>query len=439
MLGRISRTVALALAFALPLSALAQGDQVLDQAKKLLDAKRPKEAYDLLRPLEPKRAGQIEFDYLLGIAALDAGDAQSAVFALERVLAVNPNYLQARAEIARAYFVLGEKENARREFQSVRAQNPPEQARQTIDRYLSALEPQATQFRAFVEVAAGYDSNVNSATRSSTIALPALGGAIGTLNPAAQSQGAWFGGFGAGASVSHAIAAEWALIGNAAYAGKWNANASEFDTGQWDASGGARWARGPEQIIAIAQGQDFRLDNNNYRTSLGGTAQWLHNFSDTQQSTLFGQYAALRYPDQSPRNANRWIVGAAYSQAFGGSYNPIGYLSGYGGNEPTTDDAFSYLGYRPIGVRIGGQLSFAAQVIGFASASWENRRYGGVDPTFLVTRKDNQYDARIGVAYTFLPLWTLTPQVAYTKNNSNIELNEYDRTVAGVTVRKDFF
>jgi tetratricopeptide (TPR) repeat protein len=424
---------------AAPLGALAQTDQVLDQARKLLEAKRAKEAYDLLRPLEPKRAGEIEFDYLLGISALDAGDAQSAVFALERVLAVNPNYLQARAEIARAYFVLGEKENARREFQSVRAQNPPEQARQTIDRYLSALEPQTTQFRAFVEVAAGWDSNVNSATGRSTIAIPALGGAIGTLNPAAQSQSAWFGGLGAGASISHAVAEEWALLGNVAYAGKWNGNnQSEFDTGQWDAGLGARWARGADQILAIGQGQDFRLDNNNYRTSLGGTAQWLHNFSDTRQSTLFGQYAALRYPDQSPRNANRWIVGAAYSQAFGGPYNPVGYISGYGGDEPTTDSAFSYLGYRPIGVRIGGQLAFAPQWIGFASASWENRRYGGVDPTFLVTREDNQYDARIGLAYGFLPKWTLTPQVAYTKNNSNIELNEYNRTVAGVTVRRDF-
>ncbi len=33
---------------------------------------------------------------------------------------------------------------------------------------------------------------------------------------------------------------------------------------------------------------------------------------------------------------------------------------------------------------------------------------------------------------------SLTPQVAYTNNQSNIELNEYDRTVASVSVRRDF-
>jgi tetratricopeptide (TPR) repeat protein len=413
-------------------------DQVLDQAKQLLEARRAREAFDLLRPLEARRAGEIEFDYLLGIAALDAGDAQSAVFALERVLAVNPNYLQARAEIARAYFVLGEKENARREFQTVRAQNPPEAARQTIDRYLSALEPQTTQLRGYIEVAGGYDSNVNSATSRSQIALPALGGAIGTLDPSAQAQGAWFGGFGAGGSVSHAVSPEWWVLGNVAYTGKFNANESQFDTSQVDGSAGVRWARGPDQVIGLVQGQEFRLDGNDFRTSLGGTAQWLHNLSDVQQFTVFGQYAALRYPDQSPRDADRWIGGVAYSQAFPGALAPIGYASAYGGAESTTDDAFNYLGFRPVGLRLGGQVTLLPQVVGFAAASWENRRYRAEDPSFLVRRSDNQYDARVGVAYGFLPSWTLTPQVAYTKNDSNIELNEYDRTVASVTVRRDF-
>jgi tetratricopeptide (TPR) repeat protein len=122
------------------------------------------------------RRWEIEYDYLLGIAALDAGDAQQAVFALERVLAVNPNYLQARAEIARAYFVLGERDSARREFEAVKAaggQIPPE-ARESIDRFLSALAPQQTEFKAYIELALGYD-NTNSATSRSTIATPSPG------------------------------------------------------------------------------------------------------------------------------------------------------------------------------------------------------------------------------------------------------------------------
>jgi hypothetical protein len=434
------RSGALAVLLATLAGAPALADQPLDQAKKLLEAKRPKEAFDLLRPLEAKRAGEIEYDYLLGIAALDAGDAQAAIFALERVLAVNPNYLQARAEIARAYYVLGERENARREFRTVRAQNPPDAARQTIDRYLSALEPQTSRLRAFVEVGLGYDTNVNSATSRSTIAIPAFGGAIGQLSPNAQAQSSWFGAASAGASIDQAVSNEWSLLAAATYAGKFNQDYNEFNTGALDGSAGARWTRGANQLVGLVQGQMYWLDNDRYRNLYGGTAQWLHNLSPTQQVTVFGQFSALRYPQpsQSPQDANRAVGGVAYSQAFAGAYSPVGFVSGYGGDERATDSQFKYLGYTPFGARLGGQATLTPQTILFGSAAYERRNYNGENPTFLVTREDNQYDLRVGLAYAFLPKWTLTPQVGYTKNDSNIELNEYDRTVATVTVRRDF-
>lgn len=434
------RWLAAALAVACFACPPAFADQVLDQARKLLETKRPKEAYDLLRPLEAKRAGEIEFDYLLGIAALDAGDAQSAIFALERVLAVNPNYLQARAEIARAYFVLGEKENARREFRTVRAQDPPGAARQTIDRYLSALEPQKTRLRAYLEAAAGWDSNVNSATSRSTIALPVFGGAIGQLDAAARKQSSWFAGLGAGVSIDQAISDEWSLLGAASYAGKFNEDFDQFNTSTLDGSAGVRWARGANQLVGLAQGQMYWLDNDRYRNLWGGTGQWLHNLSPTQQFTVFGQYAQLRYPQasQAPRDANRAVGGVAYSQAFAGPYSPVAYVSAYAGHERPTDNAYDYLENTPFGVRLGGQASLTAQAVLYGSAAYEHRGYYNPEPTFLVKREDDQFDFRLGLAYMFLPQWTLTPQVAYTKNNSNIQFNEYDRTVAAVTVRKDF-
>src|SRR5574341_400922 len=110
-------------------SITAGADEVTDRAKRLLAQQQAKEAYALLAPLEEKRAGDPEFDYLLGIAALDAGEPERAVFALERVLALQPNNALARAEIARAYFIMGERETAKREFQAVREQPIPSEAK----------------------------------------------------------------------------------------------------------------------------------------------------------------------------------------------------------------------------------------------------------------------------------------------------------------------
>ena len=101
-MGVIRTTVIGVAALFVLLQSLAFADQITDRARLLLQQKNPQAAYRLLEPLESQRAGDPEYDYLLGIAALDSGERERAVFALERVLAVNPNHAQARAEIARA-------------------------------------------------------------------------------------------------------------------------------------------------------------------------------------------------------------------------------------------------------------------------------------------------------------------------------------------------
>src|SRR4030081_3534524 len=78
-------------------------DALTDRARALLAGKDAKGAYTLLLPQEAQRAGDPEYDYLLGVAALDSGQYERAVFALERVLGVQPDNHVARAEIARAY------------------------------------------------------------------------------------------------------------------------------------------------------------------------------------------------------------------------------------------------------------------------------------------------------------------------------------------------
>jgi Flp pilus assembly protein TadD len=131
---------ALLCAFVMAFSAVAVAqDATLDRARQLIQAKQYKQAFALLSPQEQARAGEPQFDYLLGIAAIDSGELTRGVFALERVLAVNPNHPQARAEIARAYFLMGENKTARPEFETVRQSRPPSEVASTIDRFLDAL------------------------------------------------------------------------------------------------------------------------------------------------------------------------------------------------------------------------------------------------------------------------------------------------------------
>lgn len=418
------------------LQSLAFADQLTDRARLLLQQKNPQAAYELLAPLESRRAGEVEFDYLLGISALDSGHREQAVFALERVLSVNPNYAEARAEIARAYFEMGEKENAKREFENVRNTNPPEAVKQTIDRYLSALEVgPGRRLNGFVEIGFGHDSNVNSATAQSEIAIPAFSGSPVTVGPRESDNFLTAAG---GLNYVHPFSPEWAVVAGATARGQYNKDHNEFDTGIIDANLGLRWSRAKETVTVGYQGQDFQVDHTAFRRTNGVVAQWQHSYSEYDQASIFAQVASLAYPDQSPRDARRRIFGVAFGHGWNMQSKPVVFGSLYMGSEKAKDSDFEDLGHKPVGLRFGGQMSVSPAATLWGLLSYERRVYEADDRFFLGTRRDKQADLRLGVDYTFRPTWLLVPQVSYTNNQSNIPLNKYNRAVVSVVVRKVF-
>ena len=441
------RTSTLILAALLSTSALfAHGaDEVLVKARSFLDANNPQAAYNLLAPLQSQRAGDPDFDYLLGVSALDLGKNTEAVFALERVLSVRPESAPARAQIARAYFALKETDTAKREFENVKKQSVPADVRQTIDRYLDAIdriaETEKFKARFFVEFAFGWDSNVNSATRIDSVAVPAFGNSIFTLAPTSIEQHDMFFSVGAGTNISNPLGRNWTLIGGLSAYSRNNFTVDGFDTGYLDGYLGVAKKFERDTFTLIGQGNMFLVDNsaysNEYRDAVGGTAQWTHDFNARNQITAYVQYASLTYPQQSPRDANRYIGGVGYAHAFKGG-DPIVFVGAYAGLEETKDSSFNYLGHRPVGLRLGGQKILSDDLLAFFSVAGEWRKYRGVDPSFDVRREDKQYSAALGLTWSMPKDWKFSPQISYLNNLSNISINEYDRLQLFVTLRRDW-
>ena len=88
--------------------------------------------------------------------------------------------------------------------------------------------------------------------------------------------------------------------------------------------------------------------------------------------------------------------------------------------------------------RIGGQVRMGLGWGIFANASHERRLYGGTDPAFLVRREDRQYEIAAGISYLMRASTTLVVQLQHTRNDSNIVINDFDRTVASLAVRMNF-
>lgn len=415
----------------------AQTDDPLKAARDAITAGQSAKALEILQPLEAEKAGDPAYDYLLGLARLDAGDPERAVFAFERVLAMQPNHAQARAEIGRAYLLLGERDAGVRELEAVRKGDIPDDARKTIENYLSAFGAGPTRLSGYLEATGGYDSNVNSAVAATHLVIP-LTGLDSVLSRDGRRQEAAFLGLAGGINFAHPLSERWSVLGGASFSQRFNNNVEQFDTRTLEGNVGLRYARAADAFTLGVQGQSFDVHDARNRDALGIVGQWQHQLDQRTQVSVFGQYVQLRYPSQGLRDADRSVGGVAVAKVLEGAWAPSLFASAYAGEERELKAGVPYLGHTPLGVRFGGQLRPSSTVTWFANASYENRRYGGQDPLFLVRRKDDQWDLRLGLNYEPVRSWVVSPQVSYTRNESSVALNDYSRSMVSVTLRREF-
>ena len=424
----------------LALSSNAVADEVTEQARTLLNAHQAGSAYSLLAPLSDERAGDPDFDYLLGIAALDSGQPGQAVFALERVLAVKPNDPLARAEIARAYFALAEFDTSKQEFENVKSSTDvPASALATMDKYLGLIDrAQRGEQRVggYIGFSSGYDSNVNSGTDQSTIAIPALGNLPFQLVDKATSQDNPFATVTAGINALKPLDKTWALVGGAR--GYYRATETPFSTADAYLYGGVRGTFGKHEVVFAGQGEDFIVDADSLRYVYGGYAQWSYAIDNKSRVSLSFQGNKIDYPDLSQRDATRYVTSASYLVALPGKREPLIYLGAYGGVEQENLSSRPQFGHDLYGARIGGSFGIMPKLRAFTSVSMEQRDYHGPDPIFRRTRDDTQYILSAGAEYTLCENWLLRPNVTYTTNNSNVPINDYDRVVVGIDVTMQF-
>ena len=415
-------------------------DATVIQADALIGKGDFNAAYQLLEPLESKYAGDVNYDYLLGIAAVESKNVTRGAFALERVLALDPSHKDARAVMAKAHYMLGETEASKAEFNNVLKQNPDAETKKTVTKLLTAMDKNegiTTTYGAYLDAGLGWDSNVSSAPGIPSISLPGFIRPI-DLGNAAQEKSDSFMNLAAGISVRHPVTDEFAVFGNASVTGRFNGSETKFNNRLIDFNAGYQYQRNKNNFSLAAQNNYFDLDNNSFRHAFGATAQWLYNIDAFNQAGVYGQFSRLKYNASPIRNADRSIIGINAGHAFQGDFKPIVFASIYGGQEDALDSSRDFLDQDVFGLRAGGQLSFSPILHLNATVSYEQRDNDANDPFFLTKRQDDQYDVLVGLRYFPAPSWTIRPQFSYTSNDSNIDLFGYERKSISVNVRKDF-
>jgi len=419
--------------------ALAAGPD-LDQADALMKQGKAAEAYALLEPFEFEQSGNVRFDYLLGIAALDSGKPDKATLAFERVLATDPNFAGARVDMGRAYYQLGDFTRAKAEFETVLTQNPPPAAKATIDNYLAAIEKQEsakkTKATGYIEAGIGHDSNVNFATSQSQIAVPALGNLIFTLNPTGVKAPDDYLAYAFGGEVNRQITPELGVYAAADARARSNMTQDQFDSTSLDLRAGLAMGQGANVFRFGLLAGRYVLDGETNRDTNGFNAEWRRLLNPANQLSLFGQYARFRFePTISVNDFDQSTYGANWLHVVKDGKGLV-MASLYGGDEDAALRADG--GKRFAGLRLGGQMQLNEKTELFAGLGAQYGKYNLTNVAFATTRDDKQYDANLGLNWHFNKAWTLRPQIAYMRNNSNIVIYQFDRTDVSVTVRRDF-
>lgn len=420
----------------------AQGDgvqAVIDQASELHRAGKAVQAYQLLQSHADEYAGTFKYDYLLGTLAIDAGRPLDAVFALERVIDQRPDFAPARAELARAYFLIGENEAAKVEFKQAKKAEMPAGSKKMIDSYLSTIDERIlgaySTSSFYITAGLGYDSNVNSATDTSQIAVPT--GIITLLSPEADST---MGMLQGGGRFNKALSGNINVYGSVDLSVNEAFEESDFSTQIGDGVIGLHFLQGLNQYRIALVGQMFALDGSASRNLMGMNVQWQRTIDAANQFTLFGQYASLRFPDAGRLDVNQLSVGATWLHIFASAYQPLVYVTGYYGSEDEqTDVAGSdFIGRDYFGLRAGLRLKSSARLLWSAVLSYQQSEYGGVHPVFGETREDDYFNLILGADYLYAGGWSLRPEISYSNNDSVLEINSYDRIRAMLIVRKEF-
>lgn len=433
--------IALLLLLQIPLAFAAETFDT-DHLKTLFNNYQRQQAYDYARQYLAQMEGDPYFDYMYGVSAIDAGHASQGVFALERVLLAYPDDHVARLELARGYFILEEYPRARQEFEKVLALNPPKAVQETTQNFLDQIRLKEARYRTtssgYVALGYGSDTNVNSGVDQDklTVITSLDANSLGQDDSFSNLSGAW--------QITVPFAPGWMFNTGINADIRKNSQLSQFDTLTGTLQLGVSRLFKDSQYKGTLLYQDFNLDGDKYRSLAGLNLDWIYAITQKSRLTTNLQYVLLDYPDQDSRNSSLASLSLSYSYSFSGSLSPYVFLSANIGQETPDDDsqgAKSNTDRSITGLRTGINLTFTPRLAFQTSVGLQKSEYGAEQtfPAFFgITRSDDFVTADMALLWLFSKDWRLDTRASYIKNDSNVELYNYDRTQVSLSVNYAF-
>ena len=450
----------LLLAFTIATPVNSQPTDPVAQAKALIESKQADTAFNLLAPLELRRAGERDFDYWLGVAALESDRLERATLAFERLLVRNPDFDSARLELARTYLRMGSIDLAEQEFTRLLTRAPNETGRKLLEDYLAEIkrikERQRFNRSAYIEIGGGRDNNLSSSTRDFSSAILnsfGLPGIVATGNSIRRADN--FLSVQTGVDGIFWLREDRSIFASADLSLRRYREFNDYDYFLANANVGYQIRRDQFDYTMSGFVQSFRQDGafvdtisaervSNDRDSRGMNLEVRRNLGTDTQIVLGMQFSALRYKTNPGQDTNQLQMSLALQQQ--PAWWPGGTL--YASLTYSYDDARRPLNlftettatrHTP-GIRLVAQSDTRAAISWLCSVGWSRRidNEPFARATLVQTGRDDLLEAYVRGTWKFAEAWSLQPYAVYVRNKSNIDLYTFAKAESGVTLRRDF-
>jgi hypothetical protein len=398
-------------------------------------------AYQLGLSMHDAWEGDEQFDFNFGLAAAQAGYYNQALFPFERLLETYPNNQRFRLELARSYFFLNNLPAAEREFNQVAANNPPEEVKYHIARFLNRIAEQKQQvsqsWTAGVGIALGHDSNINAAADIDAINatfyennIPVLRGSLILVDEQKTQASSYYQLSGYG-HYQQPLSKRSRIDARLSASQKDNSVNSDYDLTNFSLTGGFTLLRGNHNLRLGGITRQYWLGGENLQNQLLANARWQWHFAPYWKAHTELEVGQQNNNQNDALDFNQW------QSKLGIHRNSDGFSQNLQlslGSNIAKDSANDFQGsdYYSLGYQAQQRLTEKQQM--YALASFRNNTYSAdfaSDDIFFAgdKRVDDIMQFTAGWVYSFLPNTAIKLQLNHSQNQSNLELYDYQRTL----------
>lgn len=396
-----------------------------------VDQENYREAYSLAQTMVAARAGEPRFDYYLGLAALHTGNASEAVFALERATLNDPNNIHAMLALGESYMKAGQVIEGRETLGSLLQRRPPKsistRAQQLLKYKVSSKKSESSAFRAYVDVSGGNDTNINSSTDIDSPIITSLSLSI-SLDPNAIGVEDNFTQFMLGAAGTYQYDITGVSVGISLRDRK-NNEYDQYDSTVVTSFIGFNMGNSKHKVHLPVYHQDFNLDGNDYYAITASGLGYRYYLDNMSHIGLSAEVASQAYEVLNQLDSKTTTTSLAWKYKFKNGWTRVTVYNGSQDPDKVQAGINDYFARTFTGLRFQAEGDIARNHALYGAARYETSKYDeALYPGFNEYRDDSYSRYAIGWKWTFYKGTMVRLEYNATGNDSNIVLQDYDRT-----------